>query len=102
MRGKHGKKSRVSALAALALCAVLIVTFMPNLMFSANAEESSLILTKWTNENFTAIAVKENTSKEAIEQELNNKYPSIEATVRRSYNEDEFTKYVGVKWETYY
>lgn len=39
MRGKHGKKSRFPALAALALCAVLIVTFMPNLLFSSRAEE---------------------------------------------------------------
>lgn len=84
MKGKHEKK-QFSALLALALCAVLVVTFMPNLMFRANAEENGLILTKWAKENFTAIAVRENTSKETVEQELNSKYPSIEAIVRRSY-----------------
>jgi len=103
MKGKHEKK-QFSALLALALCAVMIVTFMPNMAFGENENvgENNLILTKWNNENLTAVAVKENTSKEAVEEELKNTYSSLEATVRRSYNENEFTKNVEVKWDTYY
>lgn len=100
MRGKHGKKSRFPALAALALCAVLIVTFMPNLMFSANAEENQ------PNNANTAVVQSFNTpdastleaeTESAAQDLVNSKYPSLKGTVR-SGDTEKSEVLVPVKW----
>ena len=95
MRGKHGKKSRVSALAALALCAVLIVTFMPNLMFSANAEDENKTVTQITAPAETTLTVPKGTSEETVKKQLPT---SLSAKIRQANNTEKDETINGVTW----
>ena len=97
MRGKHGKKSRFPALAALALCAVLIVTFMPNLMFSANAEDENKIVTQITALAETTLTVPTGTSEEAVKKQL----PiSLSAKIRQADNSEKDETINGITWSS--
>lgn len=97
MRGKHGKKSSFPALAALALCAVLIVTFMPNLMFSANAEDEKQEISGW--KNLPSIEVKAGTTKEEVVNKLNKEYPQLKAEFLDSFGDVLEGKMVDVVWQ---
>lgn len=97
MRGKHGKKSRFPALAALALCAVLIVTFMPNLMFSANADTTEKQhITGFHKETVT---VDSGMTEQAVLTLLNEQHKTIQADVKPTSNSSAETKSVEVQWE---
>lgn len=97
MRGKHGKKSRFPALAALALCAVLIVTFMPNLMFSANAEDENKIVTQITAPAETTLTVPKGTSEEAVKKQLPT---SLSAKIRQADNTEKDETINGITWSS--
>lgn len=97
MRGKHGKISRFPALAALALCTVLIVTFMPNLMFSANAEDENKIVTQITALAETTLTAPTGTSEEAVKKQL----PiSLSAKIRQADNTEKDETINGITWSS--
>ena len=96
MKGKHEKK-QFSALLALALCAVLVVTFMPNLMFRANAEDEKQEISGW--KNLPSIEVKAGTTKEEVVNKLNKEYPQLKAEFLDSFGNVLEEKMVDVVWQ---
>lgn len=95
MKGKH-EKTQFSALLALALCAVLVVTFMPNLMFRANAEENakSAAVQSFNSIGDTAL---EADSAESAQTKVSSTYATVTGTVSEDGSEKTDVS-IPVKW----